>query len=184
MLYSHTTKLVRFYDGVDGLKTGYTKEAGYCLTATAKRNKTRFIAVVMGASDSKVRNAEISEMFNYAFANYESEQLLSKNSVLGTVEVEKGQKKYVEIVPMEGVSLLNKKGDAIKNATYELDLKDVKAPLKKGDMIGKLIVKEDNKEFKVIDITVKEDVKGANIFMLYFSYLKDIFVGDIKLVKK
>lgn len=180
----NTNKLVRFYDGVDGLKTGYTKEAGYCLTATAKRNKTRFIAVVMGASDSKVRNAEISEMFNYAFANYESEQLLSKNSVLGTVEVEKGQKKYVEIVPMEGVSLLNKKGDAIKNATYELNLKDVKAPIKKGDMIGKLIVKEDNKEFKVIDVTVKEDVKGANIFMLYFSYLKDILVGDIKLVKK
>ena len=85
---------------------------------------------------------------------------------------------------MEGVSLLNKKGDAIKNATYELNLKDVKAPIKKGDMIGKLIVKEDNKEFKVIDVTVKEDVKGANIFMLYFSYLKDILVGDIKLVKK
>ena len=95
MHYSHTTKLVRFYDGVDGLKTGHTAEAGYCLTATAKKNNTRFISVVMGVSDSKTRNAETSEMFNFAFAQYETEQLLSKNSVLGTVEVEKGKKKNV-----------------------------------------------------------------------------------------
>ena len=79
----NTNKLVRFYDGVDGLKTGSTNNAGYCLTATAKRNNMRVIAVVMGEPDSKTRNSEVTEMLDYAFAQYEIEQLLSKNSIIG-----------------------------------------------------------------------------------------------------
>ena len=102
---------MRFYDGVDGLKTGHTTKTGYCLTELAKKNNTRFIAVAMVVSDSKKRNAEISEMLNFAFAQYETEQLLSKNSILGTIEVEKGKKKYVNIVPIDNVTSLNKKGE-------------------------------------------------------------------------
>ncbi len=177
----NTNKLVRFYDGVDGLKTGYTNEAGYCLTATAKKNNTRFIAVVMGVSDNKVRNAEISEMLNFAFAQYETEQLLSENSVLGTTEVEKGIQKYVDIVPLDKITILHKKGEEKKNVTYELELGKVKAPLKKGDIIGELIIKENEKITRKMGITVKDTIKKANLIQLYWRYLKDIFIGDIKI---
>lgn len=181
MLYSHANKLVRFYDGVDGLKTGYTKEAGYCLTATAKRSGMRVIAVVMGEADSNTRNKEVTEMLNYVFAQYDIEQLLSKNSTLGQREVEKGKDKYVELVPIGDVTVLNKKIDKKKNATYDMEIQELKAPLKKGDIIGQLKIKEDEQITRTIDITVKEDVKKANIFELYWRYLKDILVGDIKI---
>ncbi|MFA5604007.1 MAG: hypothetical protein WDA12_04095 [Bacilli bacterium] len=173
--------MVRFYDGVDGLKTGYTAEAGYCLTATAKKNNSRFIAVVMGVSDSKTRNAEVSEMLNFAFAQYETEQLLSKNSVLGTLEVEKGKQKYVDIVPIDNITILNKKSDQKKIATYEIEVEDLKAPLKKGDIVGELIIKENDKITRKIGVTVKDNVEKANFIELYFRYIKDIFTGDVKL---
>lgn len=180
MLYSHTIKLVRFYDGVDGLKTGYTSEAGYCLTATAKKNKMRIIAVVMGEADSKVRNAEISSMLDYAFAQYELEYLLSKESILKEERVYKGKDKYVELVPILDVTVLNKKTEQKKISTYEIKIDDIKAPVKKGDIVGKLIVKENDKEVREIDITVKKDLEKANFIQLYLQYLKDIFKGELK----
>ena len=105
----NTNKLVRFYPGVDGLKTGYTKEAGYCLTATAKKGNSRFIVVVMGEADSKTRNAEVSEMLDYAFAQYEVEEILSKDTIVGKVPVTLGNKTEVEIIPLESLSFLNKR---------------------------------------------------------------------------
>ncbi len=88
----NTNKLVRFYSGVDGLKTGYTKEAGYCLTATAKRGNMRIIAVVMGEPESSVRSSEVSSMLDYAFAQYEVESFLSTDSELDTVYINKAHK--------------------------------------------------------------------------------------------
>lgn len=177
----NTNKLVRFYDGVDGLKTGYTNEAGYCLTATAQKNKTRFIAVVMGVNDNKVRNAEISEMLNFAFAQYETEQLLSENSILGTIEIEKGTLKYVDVVPKERVTVLNKKGDPKRTVTYELELGRVIAPIKKGDIVGQLLIKENEKIIREIGLTINQSVAKANFIQLYWRYLRDIFIGDIKI---
>lgn len=177
----NTNKLVRFYDGVDGLKTGYTKEAGYCLTATAKRNGMRVIAVVMGEPDSKTRNAEVTNMLDYVFAQYEIEKLLDKDSILGTSIVDKGKDKYVEIVPTEEVTILHKKIDGKKNATYEVELQNIKAPVKVGDIVGTLKVKESDTVTREIPVTVKKDVKKANIFDLYLRYLKEILSGDINI---
>ena len=178
----NTNKLVRFYDGVDGLKTGYTKEAGYCLTATAKRNDMRLIAVVMGENDSQTRNSEVTSMLDYAFSQYEVEKLLSKDSVVGETILEKGIKKYVELVPVNDVTVLNKKIDGKKNATYEVEVNKISAPIKKGDIVGKLHIKENENITRTIDLTVKEDIKKANIFDLYLRYLKEILTGDIKVI--
>ena len=175
----NTNKLVRFYDGVDGLKTGYTESAGYCLTATAKKDGMRIIAVVMGEPDSKTRNQEVSEMLDYSFAQYQLETLLTDSSSLGKYEVTKAKQKYTEIVPKEDVTVLRKKGDKIGNATYEVKLNDLKAPIEKGDVIGKLTIKENGKSIRTIDLTTKEDIKKANLGQLYLRYLKDIFTGDI-----
>lgn len=175
----NTNKLVRFYDGVDGLKTGYTKTAGYCLTATAKKNNMRIIAVVMGEPDSKTRNSEVTEMLDYAFAQYELETMLSTDSVVKKVKVEKSVDKYVEIVPSQDINFVNKKTDQKKNATYEVELDNIKAPIKKGDKVGTLLIKEDNKVTRKVDLTVNKDIKKANILQLYWQNLQDILAGDI-----
>ncbi len=175
----NTNRLVRFYDGVDGLKTGYTKEAGYCLTATAKKDGMRIIAVVMGEPDSKTRNKEISEMLDYSFAQYKIESLLDHNSTIGKYEVAKAKDKYTNVVPKDDVTILRKKSEKNGNATYEVSLHDLKAPIKKGDIVGKLKVKENGKNIRTIDLTTTKDVKKANMGELYLRYLKDIFTGDI-----
>lgn len=175
----NTNKLVRFYNGVDGLKTGYTKEAGYCLTATAKKNDMRIITVVMGEPDSSTRNSEVTGMLDYAFSQYEIEKLLSKESTIGETLVEKGTNKYVKLVPTSDVTVLNKKINGKKNATYEVEVDNIIAPVTKGSIVGKLHIKEDDNLTRTIDITVSEDVKKANLFELYLRYLKEILIGDV-----
>lgn len=177
----NTNKLVRFYEGVDGLKTGYTASAGYCLTATAKKGSSRFLAVAMGEPDSKTRNQEISEMLDYAFAQYEVEIMLDKDSVIKTIEVEKGRNKFVDLVPLNEVSFLNKKGTNKKNATYEISIDKVKAPVKEGDIVGNLKIKENENVIREVPITVRESVEKCNLFELYFRHLTDIFKGDVSL---
>ena len=175
----NTNKLVRFYSGADGLKTGYTGEAGFCLTATAKRNGMRIIAVVMGEPDSKTRTSDVSSMLDYAFAQYETETFLSTESILDTININKGKKEFVNIVPKENVTILNKKTDNKKNATYNLEMYDMKLPLKKGDTVGKLSVYVDDNLYRDIDVTVSDDIEKADILTLYGRYLKKIFTGDI-----
>lgn len=177
----NTNKLVRFYPGADGLKTGYTGEAGYCLTATAKRNNMRIIAVVMGEPESTTRTQDVSAMLDYAFAQYELESFLSTNSVLDTINIDKAENEVTNIVPMEDVTILNKKVDNKKNATYTLEVNDIKPPIKKGDSVGKLKVYVDDSLYREIDVTVNDDVSKANLFTLYNRYLKKIFTGDISI---
>lgn len=175
----NTNKLVRFYDGVDGMKTGYTEEAGYCLTATAKKNGMRLIAVAMNEPDSNTRNSEVTNMLNYGFSNYYAESVITTKTNLGKVEVIKGKDKYVIIVPKENVSIINDKSKDKIKANYEVKIDDVVAPVKKGDKVGTLILKEDGVKTKEIDLTVKNDVKKANFIELYSRYLKDMIAGEI-----
>lgn len=175
----NTNKLVRFYSGVDGLKTGYTKEAGYCLTATAKRNGMRIIAVVMGEPESSVRSSEVSSMLDYAFAQYELESFLSTDSKLDTVYINKAHKEYFNVVPTEDVTILNKKLEDEKNATYELKMDSYKLPIKKGDRVGSLNVYVDGNLYRSIDVTFDDDVNKADLITLYGRYLKKVFTGDI-----
>lgn len=177
----NTNKLVRFYDGVDGLKTGYTKEAGYCLTATAIKNGMRIIAVVMGEPDSKTRNKEVTELLDYAYAQYALDTIIDSSKVLGKKLVNKGREKYAELVLTEDATNLIKKGEQINNVTYEIKTNNLEAPLKKGDVVGTLILKENNKKIKTINITVKNNIDKANFIDLYLHNLKDIISGEIEL---
>ena len=177
----NTNKLVRFYDGVDGLKTGYTKEAGYCLTATALKNGMRVIAVVMGEPDSKTRNKEVTELLDYTYAQYDLNVVMSKNKVVGKGIVNKGKEKYAELVLKEDATSLNKKGEASENISYEVDVYEINAPVKTGDIVGNFILKDNNKIIKKIDITVKDNIDKANFFDLYLRNLKEILSGEISL---
>ncbi len=164
----NTNKLVRFYPGVDGLKTGFTSEAKYCLTATAEKEGMRVIAVVFGAPTSKSRNAQITKMLDYAFSQYATHSLYKKGENLGKVKVSKGDVKEINAQTGEPVSLLTKKGEEAKNFSTELKLdKNLKAPIKKGETIGKIIIKKDGKKLAESDLVAEKNVKKASWWQLY-----------------
>lgn len=131
----------------------------------------------MGEPDSKVRNEEVSEMLDYAFAQYELTNVL-KEKVLGKYEVSKAKKKYVEIFPKDEVTVLKKKGETLKKITYDVTLDNLSAPLNKNKVVGSLELKEGGKKIRNIDLIIKEDIKKANLLELYIRYLKDIFTSD------
>lgn len=139
----------------------------------------RIITVVMGESDSKVRNNETTGMLDYAFANYKLDTILSKNTILKKETVDKGKKKFVEIVPTKDVTSLRKVSEKEKKIDYTLHIDTIKAPTKKGKVIGKMEITEDGKNKREIDLTVKENVEKANLIDLYIKYLKEIFSGNI-----
>ena len=177
----NTNKLVRFYDGVDGLKTGFTEGAGYCLTATAKKDGMRVIAVVMGEADSKTRNQEVSEMLDYAFAQYKLENLLEDGYSLGEYKVYNGKDEFVTVIPKDGATILRKKGEKSSKATYEVDVYELKAPLKKGDVVGSLKIKEDGKVIRKVKLTVDKNVKKANYLELLGRNIRDMVTGKINI---
>lgn len=177
----NTNKLVRFYDGVDGLKTGFTEGAGYCLTATAKKDGMRVIAVVMGEADSKTRNQEVSEMLDYAFAQYKLDNLLEDGYSLGKYKVYNGKDEFVTVIPKDGATILRKKGEKSSKATYEADVYELKAPLKKGDVVGSLKIKEDGKVIRKVKLTVDKNVKKANYLELLGRNIRDMVTGKINI---
>lgn len=177
----NTNKLTRFYPGVDGMKTGYTETAGYCLTATAKKNGMRLIAVVMGEADAKVRNSEVTSMLDYGFAQYKVNELLSTETIISKVEIEKGKAKQVEIVPIQSATIVTRKTDKVGTITYDLHLDSVKAPIKVGEKVGTLDIFENGNQVDQIDVTVKTDVEKANFLDLYLRYLGDMLSGAIQI---
>lgn len=175
----NTNRLVRYYQGVDGLKTGYTSKAGYCITTTAKRNNLRFITVVMGEPSSAVRNSETTSMLDYGFNTYEVTNLIDENTVLSKEKVLLGKKKKVEVVPVKEVNILNTKSGTKRNVTYEVKVNKIKAPVKVGDIVGKINIIEDNKTIQEVDITVKENVSKINILTAYYRELLSVIKGTI-----
>ena len=176
---TNTNKLTRFKAGVDGLKTGYTKEAGYCLTATMKKDNMRLVSNVMGEETSTIRNAEISALLDYGYAKYKMYEVVEKNKIIADKEIEKGNKKYVDIVTRDSYSIVTEKNNKLGEISYDIELNEISAPINKGEVVGKLIIKSDNSKIGEVELTVNDDVKKANLFELYFRYLNDIISGKM-----
>ena len=176
----NTNRLVRFKEGVDGLKTGFTKEAGYCLTATMKKDNMRLITVVMKEEDTNKRSADTSKMLDYGFNVYMVQTILDEKTTIEKQKVELGKKLTTEIVPKESITILNKKNEEIKNITYKTNINKIIAPVKKGDKVGTIDIIEEGKVISTIDATVKENIEKANIFTVYLRNLKEVIGGDLK----
>jgi len=176
----NTNKLIRFKEGVDGLKTGYTKDSGYCLTATMKKDNMRVIAVVMGEEDSTTRNDEVSGMLDYAFAQYKIDTLFTKDTVIDNIKLDRSNIDNVDIVPKEDINILYKKIDGKKNIDYEIKYDGIKPSMKRGDVVGKLIIKNDGIDYKMVDITIYQDIKKASYLDLLSKNLKNIITGKVK----
>lgn len=174
----NTNKLVRFNPIVDGLKTGYTSGAGYCLTATALKNDMRLLATVMGEESTTDRTNEVTGLLDFGYASYKVDVLANKENVVGEKEYDLSLDK-IKFVPINDVKVLNKKTDKIGSITYEMDINDIKFPVKKGDVVGKLNIKEDGKQLSSVDITVLNDTNKIGFGSLLYRYLKDIFGGKI-----
>ncbi len=175
----NTNKLVRYYDYIDGLKTGFTDDALYCLTATGKKNGMRLITVVMGEDNTNNRTKDTIAMMDYGFNMYSVNNIVSKEKALGNVDVNLGIKEEVDVVPVRDVNVVNNKQKEEKKVTYEMKLNEVNAPVKYGDIVGKLDVYQDNKYLESVDITVKEDIEKASIPLIFIRNLRDVLVGMI-----
>ncbi len=168
---SNTNRMVRFYRGCDGIKTGYTREAGHNIAATAKRNGTRFIAVVLGAPDSDTRYAEATTLLDYAFANFVSVSLKDDKEIIASLPVEKGNITEVNIVATQKVSFLLKKGE---EANYKTDVvlpPSLKSPLVAGEVVGTFTVFHGDRIVKTVGLEVAQDVENATFHLLFRRYL-------------
>ena len=175
----NTNKLVKFKSGVDGLKTGYTKDAGYCLTATMKKDNMRVIATVMGEENPSTRNSEVSSLLDYAYSQVGVKKVLPKDKVLKKLELPKA-KDTIEITPKEDVTMLYKKSDKNMKPAYKIKVNEIKLPIKKETIVGKLDLYNSNKKINTINLVVKNDVDKSNIIELYLKNLKSMITGDIK----
>ena len=161
---TNTNKLVRFYDGCDGGKTGFTNQAGFCLAATAKRNDMRIISVVIGEENSQTRFDDVRTMFDYAFANYAVAPIVEANKPLEkTVTVRGGKKKTVEVCPERSSYAFSKRGEKA-NIKWQTSFKNLRAPINKGDSVGELVVFKDNVEIDRVNLVATECVAKATLF--------------------
>lgn len=168
---TNTNKLTKFYSGCDGGKTGFTNEAGFCLSSTAKRGNMRVIGVLINEPDSKTRFSDCSKMFNYCFENYDSKAILStKNAYEHQTNVECGKKSTVTIFPERDFYVFGKK-NVDEKVTVEYHQPDkIKAPIKKGEKIGEFILYKNGKELATINALAGEDIDKWS----FFDYLKEI----------
>ncbi len=174
----NTNKLVRFYDGVDGLKTGFTKTAGYCLTATASKNNFRLISVVMGEDTSENRSSDIVKMLNYGFNTFKINIIKTKGESLGKVRVEKGKQDNANIVLLNDATEILKNTDPVTEYNFNLKVNKIKAPVKVGDIVGTAeIIDSEGNIVDEVDVTVEKNIKKANILDYMLRNLKTIGFG-------
>lgn len=159
---ANKNKMVRFYDDVDGIKTGFTENAMYCISATAKRNNLRFISVIMGAPSTGSRNNDARKLLDYGFANYSTYTVGKKGDVIKTIEVSKGNKTSINAVFDNDVNVLIRKGEE-KQIEPKFILPDkISAPIAKGDKLGELLITKNGETIQNITIVSQEDVPKAS----------------------
>lgn len=174
----NTNKLVRFYDGADGLKTGHTDAAGYCLAATAKRNGLRLIAVVLGEKNGSIRNNETMELLDYGFNNTRFNILKNRGDVVKKIKLDKANKDIIEIVLKDNLGVVEELGEK-NDYSYKIDINNIKLPINKGEVVGNMYVYNNNNNIvSKVKLTILEDVNKLNFFNLYRNSLYSIINGN------
>lgn len=170
----NTNKLLKQYEGAIGVKTGFTQDAMYCLSAAAERNGTRLIAVILGSETSVVRFDEAKKLLDYGFSNYETVTIAEKGEPQKKVTLDKSDPIGIEAAAGEDCSVLIKKGEDKKVRTrVEMD-GNITAPVKKGDKVGQLVVYVNNKERDRFPLVAAESAEKASVKDLYIRMMKKI----------
>lgn len=176
----NTNKLVRLYEGCDGLKTGFTDAAGYTMAVTAKRGNERLIAIVLGEEVSKVRNKETAELLDYGFNTYKVKLLMKKGEVIDKININKGSKKSINGILKDDITILMNKSDSDKEYTQKVKIDDIKLPIKKNDKIGSIVIYDNDKKVGEYDIVSDSDIIKKNIFNVFMENLGNLLSGNLK----
>lgn len=174
---ANTNKLVRFYNGATGLKTGSTSKAGCCLSATAERDGMELIAVVLGAPDTKTRFSSARELLDYGFAGYSIKNELEENEPVGKIRVNKGTSAEVGVIAKDGFSYLIKKAEPAEAEKTVKIADSVTAPIKKGDKLGEICFKSSDGTETVIDAVAAEDVEKKGFYLIFLDILHEFIEG-------
>lgn len=162
----NTNRLIRFYKDCDSGKTGFTNDAMFCLSASAKKNDMRVVATVLGGTTSQARFREVIRLFNYAFSNYEQKCIAKKGELIeNNLTIKRAKKQMPKIAAAEDIYLLSKRGTRYDFTVETLLENNLKAPLKKGEAVGKLIVKDkkSGETIKECAIVLTEDVSVKSL---------------------
>lgn len=174
---TNTNKLIRFYNGADGLKTGHTDAAKYCLAATATRDNVRLIAIVLGEDDSKVRNSEAMALLDYGFSNVVVNTLKKKSDVVKKIKVDKATKEIVQIVLKDDLNVVEDVSSKNLKYTYDIKVNDFSIPIKKGKEIGTIVAKYKGKSVASSKLTVIEDINKLSYLSLFKKTILDMITG-------
>ncbi len=177
----NTNSLIRFYKGMDGLKTGYTENAGYCLTGTMERNGLRLITVVMNAEKKEDRNTDTINMMEYAFSMYYQTTIMNSNKSLGSIFIDNAVGRKVDYYLEEDINVILDKNTKDIKYDYDIVLDDIKAPLKKNDKVGTLTLNYNGEE-KKYNLIVKENIKTSSYLRRYLNYFQDILSGKVNVL--
>lgn len=171
----NTNKLVKFMKGVDGLKTGWTTEAGYCLTCTIKKNDVRYISVAMGCNTAKLRTEDTVAMLNYACNNYDIHTYLKKGDSVANFEDVLAKPMRYKVVVNDDLNILKQKGENLKLITTKVKIDNLK--LKRFDsVVGTLELYYDNKLYKTVELSILEEVQKSSFIDVVLEVLKEIFL--------
>ncbi len=171
MLYN-TNKLLWWYKGADGFKTGRTEEAKNCLTSTVKRDGLRLISVVMASPETRGHFRDSMEIFNYGFAKYAYKTFVPQNSVCGVVNVGKGMQDEVEAIAADDAGSIFLKGEKAKITSKKVLLKYIDAPICKGDKLGEVQIYKNGIKQKTVDLVANTAIERGGIF----KQIKKMFV--------
>ncbi|AGB40127.1 D-alanyl-D-alanine carboxypeptidase [Halobacteroides halobius DSM 5150] len=175
-----TNDLIGHYPGADGLKTGWTPEAGYCLVGTAKRNGRRLITVVMGTDSEEARVDETADLLNYGFRAFHKVRLINSKVKIKKLPVNQGKELTVTVETANKLSVIIKKGSKNQIKRKIEISKNLQAPVKKGQVVGRLVFLQQDKELGTVNLVTTKEIKQASWFVLVLRWLQDFVLGFLK----
>lgn len=170
---NNTNKLINKYNGMTGLKTGTTSNAGFCLCATATRNNISFVSVVLGAKTSDDRFDLTRELLDYGFANYKLETIKIGSSKIKDIKVKGGKIKSIKPTYSQTQKVLLPKNSEKISYKYSFK-KEVKAPIKKGDSLGKIEVFSSNKKISTVELKSDKNIKSVSFLYIFKKMINNI----------
>lgn len=171
----NTNRLVKSYEGVDGLKTGFTEEAGYCLAATVKRGSLRLISVVLNVQDSQQRFKEAAALLDFGFRHYAGVEIAAPGQVMSQLEVTRGVAEKVDVVAKHPLVAVVRRGEEGR-VRSEMTLPErVSAPIASGQKTGELVaLLDDGTEIGRVDLVAAEEVKRGSVFRVVFRVTRNL----------
>lgn len=170
----NTNKMLRSYQGMDGLKTGYTSQSLYCITVTALRDGMRLIAVVMHEPDKNTRSKEAAALLDYGFANYQVSELIKENEFSEVIQIDKGIPNWIEITNRDALKLTHQRTDSISETDRKIILKELHPPIQTGELVGEMILQLSNGKNVSSSLIAKQASDKMTFWPIFIHCLEQV----------